>query len=48
MAICLQTSGPGDRFDEAVSFLHEGLEHLLMRRHKEADTEGFYVLFMFD
>nr|XP_009859922.1 uncharacterized protein LOC104266112 [Ciona intestinalis] len=38
LALCMQDSGPGDRADEAINFLHEGLEQLLLRRQTEADT----------
>ena len=45
MALCLQASGAGARLKEALTYLHEGLEHLLMTRQNEAEKEGENVVF---
>ena len=40
LALCMQSSGSGDRLKEALTYLHEGLEHLLMARQLEAEKAG--------
>ncbi|CAK8678105.1 unnamed protein product [Clavelina lepadiformis] len=38
-ALCQRKGGAGDRRAEALGYLHDGLDHFLMRRQNEAETE---------
>nr|CAB3263199.1 uncharacterized protein LOC104266112 [Phallusia mammillata] len=40
VALCLQEGGAGSRITEALTYLHDGLDHMLMRSQKDAETAG--------